>query len=279
MDAATLRLRAYCLEEMRRRGLSAPPVLELPAGLRPGDLAAGDAVAWANSIGFVPDPWQGTVLESGEGYMLLNCSRQSGKSTTTALLALHTALYQPKSLILLLSPSMRQSAELLRKVVDFYRAIAGHAGVQAQSSLRLELGNGSRILSLPGNEETVRGYSGVRLLVVDEASRVPDELYYAVRPMLAVSKGRMVAMSTPFGKRGWWWKEWDAGGDTWKRIEVPATQCPRITAEFLTKEKRDMGDWWFDQEYMCRFLDAQTAAFTWDMVTQATLEEVESWLL
>jgi hypothetical protein len=65
----------------------------------------------------------------------------------------------------------------------------------------MTLANGSRIISLPGDEETIRGYSGVRRLIVDEASRVLDPLYFAIRPMRApmraVSQGRMICLSTP----------------------------------------------------------------------------------
>jgi hypothetical protein len=101
------------------------------------------------------------------------------------------------------APALRQSSELLRKVVGFYRALKDEAvPVKNESALRLELRNGSRIVSLPGDETTIRGYSGVRLLVVDEAVRVPDDLYFSIRPMLAVSGGRLVCLSTPFGKRG-----------------------------------------------------------------------------
>ena len=67
---------------------------------------------------------------------------------------------------------------------------------------QLKLANGSRILCLPGKEETVRCFSP-SLLIIDEASRVPDDLYRSVRPMLAVSKGRLIALSTYFGQRGW----------------------------------------------------------------------------
>src|SRR4051794_3777886 len=70
-------------------------------------------------LGFHPDPWQETVLQWEGKRMLLNCCRQSGKSTITAILALHRALYKPKSLVLLVSPSQRQSSELFRKVQDF----------------------------------------------------------------------------------------------------------------------------------------------------------------
>ena len=136
---------------------------------------------------------------SGASRQLLLCCRQSGKSTTTATLALHTAFYEPGALILLLSPSLRQSQELFKKVQDVYRVLSNPAPLQAESALRLELANGSRIVSLPGTEGTVRGYSGVSLVVIDEAARVNDELYYAVRPMLAVSGGRLIALSTPWG--------------------------------------------------------------------------------
>src|SRR5207244_4416310 len=118
--------------------------------------------------------------------------------------------------------------------------------------LRLELANGSRIVSLPGDEATVRGFSGVALLVIDEAARVNDALYYSVRPMLAVSQGRLVSLSTPFGKRGWFHDEWFGEGD-WERVKITAEECPRIPATFLAEERRALGERWYKQEYLCSF--------------------------
>src|SRR5262249_15643551 len=148
------------------------------------------------------------VLRSDADRLLLLCSRQGGKSTVAAALAAHTMLTRPRSPILLLSPTHRQSGELFRKIVDLYGAVGRPVGVASESALKLELTNGSRVVSLPGTEGTVRGFSGVALLVIDEASRVSDALYCAVRPMLAVSKGRLVALSTPFGQRGWFYEAW-----------------------------------------------------------------------
>jgi hypothetical protein len=91
-------------------------------------------------------------------------------------------------------------------VARFYGALVEPVASRGESALRLELENHSRIISLPGQEQTVRGYAGVSLLIVDEAARVPDDLYFAVRPMLAVSNGRLIALSTPFGKRGWFYE-------------------------------------------------------------------------
>lgn len=235
-----------------------------------------DAATWAKSVaGFELDGWQAEVLRSGAGRVLLNCCRQSGKSTTTALLALHGAIYRPGTLALLLSPSLRQSSELFRKVAHFYQLLAEPVPAEAESALRLELKNGSRIVSLPGKEATVRGYSGVDLLVIDEAARVTDDLYFAVRPMMAVSGGRLIALSTPFGKRGWWHKEWSEGGDGWLRVQVTAQECPRITEEFLAEERQHLGGWWFSQEYACEFAATSGELFDYDMIMAVITDEVK----
>jgi hypothetical protein len=204
-----------------------------------------------------PDPWQCELLRSTAPRILLNCARQAGKSTTVAALAFHTALFTPRSLVLLLSRSLRQSGELFRKVLEFHTALTvrGGAGLGAarKSSLRLELANGSRIISLPGQEGTLRGYSGVRLLLIDEAARVPDALYKAVRPMLAVSGGRLVCLSTPFGRRGFFYEAWQNGGPSWLRFEVRGSQVARIPAAFLEEELHTLGRSWYNQEYGCSF--------------------------
>jgi len=237
-----------------------------------------DPVCMVESAGIEPDEWQARLLRSQASRLLLNCSRQSGKSTTTAALALHTAMYEANSLTLLLSPGLRQSQELFRKCLDIYRALSRWAPPEAESALRLELENGSRIVSLPGTEATVRSFSGVKLLIIDEASRVEDALYMAVRPMLAVSGGRLVLLSSPFGTRGFYWEAWKNRAQ-WDYYEVDATQCPRISPEFLEEERETMGQWWYEQEYMCKFLDALTAAFRSEDIERIIKPGVEQWSL
>jgi hypothetical protein len=241
------------------------------------DLACSlDPVRLAVQAGLVPDPWQADVLRSTTPRVLLLASRQSGKSTVTAILAVHSALYEPGSLVLLLSPTLRQSGELFKKCAAVYSAIGRPVPPESETALQLTLENGSRLVSLPGKEGTIRGFSGVTLLAIDEAAWVPDDLYLAVRPMLAVSQGRLVALSTPHGTRGWFYESW-RGQEPWQRYEVPATQCPRISAQFLVEEQRSMGEWWFAQEYLCHFLDAQSQAFRRDDIEQCFREEVEPW--
>lgn len=224
--------------------------------------------------GFPPDPWQSQCLRSESARMSLLASRQSGKSRVAAGLALHTALVRPNSPVLLLSPSERQWGELFRKVVELYDALKRPLPAVARTAQRLEFANGSRILSLPGTEGTIRGFSGVSLLVIDEAARVADALYYAVRPMLAVSRGRLVALSTPFGKRGWFHDAWH-GEEKWERVRITADQCPRITEEFLDEERRALGDRWFRQEYMCSWEDTVDAVFAYADIQAAMSDEVK----
>lgn len=203
--------------------------------------------------GLEPDPWQQELLRSHARRILLNCSRQSGKSTTVAALALHTALFQPASLTLVLSPSLRQSSELFRKIIDCYNGLGRPIRAAAASATRLEFANQARVVCLPGKEETIRSFSGVRLLIIDEAARVADDLYRSVRPMLAVSQGRLVCLSTPFGKRGFFWREWSAEDSDWHRVRTTWRECPRITPAFLAEERRSLGDHWVRQEYECSF--------------------------
>lgn len=213
--------------------------------------------------GVTPDKWQADLLRAPGSQTLLLCSRQAGKSTVAAALALHQALTEPGSLVLLLSPSARQSGELFLKAKGLYEAIGRPVPLSGprENALRMTLANGARIISLPGAEGTIRGYSGVRLLVIDEAARVDDALYMSVRPMLAVSRGRLLALSTPFGRRGWYYEEY-SGARPWQRVRVTAEQCPRIGAEFLAAERAMIGERWFRQEYGCEFMEQIGAVFS-----------------
>jgi hypothetical protein len=184
--------------------------------------------------------------------------------------AFHQAIYHAGSLILLLAPALRQSQELFRKLRLVLNNLPScPVSVVEESALRLEFGNGSRIVCLPGKEATIRGFSGVSLLVVDEAARVADVLYNAIRPMLAVSGGKIVLLSTPFGKRGFFFNEWNEGGAAWHRAKITAYDCPRIPKDWLEKERRTIGDYWFGQEYLVEFRDSVDQIFSSEDIERA----------
>jgi Terminase large subunit, T4likevirus-type, N-terminal len=235
-----------------------------------------DPVLFAHDCGIEPDPWQAEVLRLQPRRTLLLCSRQSGKSTVSALLGLWTALYQPEALVLFVSPSLRQSSELFRTCMQFYQRLKDVPALDMESTLRAQFSNGSRIVSLPGSEKTTRGYSKATLIVCDEAARVEDSLMSALRPMLATSKGggKFVMLSTPAGTRGAFYEYWATGGDDWHRVEVPASACPRISKEFLDEELRQMGKQRFDEEYGLQFLDPEDAVFPEAIIDAAFTHEV-----
>jgi hypothetical protein len=223
-----------------------------------------------------PDPWQSEVFTEDVARKLVLCSRQAGKSFAAGANAVKIALEEPDSLTLILSPTLRQSGEFFRdKVVRLYRQLDRKVRIVKETMHDLELANGSRIISLPDNEEGIRTYAGVRLLILDEASRISDGLYKAVRPMLAVSGGELLALTTPFGKRGWFWEAWSSPDQHWRRWEVKADQCSRITPEFLAEERLAMGERWYLQEYFCSFEDAEGAVFSGSDIAAMFVDEVE----
>lgn len=254
---------------------------ELQAGVRAlqhltsTEPTADDRVAFARVLGMDLDPWQAAFVTSGGRRDLLNCSRQAGKSTAAAILALHEALHVPDSVTVLVSPSQRQSSELFRKVVELRDRLPHEPELLEDNRLSMHVRGGGRVLSLPGSEQTIRGISAVSLLIEDEAARVDDNLYRSVRPMLAVRNGRLVLMSTPFGKRGHFYQEWSEGGPGWSRVRVPATDVPRISPGFLEEERNALGDWWYRQEYLCEFVEAEDAFFRDDDILGAITNEVQ----
>ena len=236
--------------------------------------AADPALFARRRLGFVPDAVQERVLDRSVHRGILNCTRQWGKSTVTAVKALHRGLAEPKSLVIIASPSQRQSGEFLMKTRQFARALGLTVRGDGMNELSMLLPNGSRLVGLPGQEGTVRGFSNPSLLLIDEASRVSDSLFEAVTPMLATGNGDLWLMSTPAGKRGFFWETWERGGDQWLRVAVRATDCPRISKAFLEEERARKGERVFRQEYLCEFTQSGESLFRDEDVEACTRPEI-----
>ena len=254
---------------MKPRPKGAAPPTPAPNSLGPAE--------WVRqALGFQADALQASVLDTLAKRGVLNCSRQWGKSTVTAAKAVHHAFHRPASLILVVSPSSRQSGEFLRKTAAFARKLGIRPKGDGDNQISLAFPNGSRIVGLPATEATNRGFSCVSLLLIDEAARVSDHLYMSLRPMLAVSAGSLWLMSTPFGKRGFFYETWAHGGPEWVRIRAPATDCPRIQPAFLEEERTTMGERCFRQEYLCEFDDSVSGVFHRGLFDAAITHEVHS---
>jgi hypothetical protein len=169
------------------------------------------------------------------GDQLVLAHRQRGKSTIAASLAVEMACTKAGSLTLLISRSMRQAQELYRKCRRFH-TLAHPLPLVKDTEHEMEYSNGSRILSLPASPETIVGYSAVDLLILDEAARVGDETYYALRPMMARSQGRIVAISTPFGKRGWFYEAYEGTKTDTSSLDLPAIERLLADLDFPIEE-------------------------------------------
>lgn len=221
------------------------------------------------------DSWQEEILKTNPSKTLLLCSRQSGKSTVSATLALYKATFFNDNLILVLSKSYRQAEETFRKIKKGLSFVSKLRSVVYETQTMLELSNGSRIVALPGRQESIRSFSSVSLLIIDEASQVSDDVYKTVRPMLAVSNGDMIALSTPFGKRGWFYNAW-LNGVGWYKVKVTANECSRISSNFIEEEKKEIGEWWVKQEYYCEFMDTNDQLFSHEDILDSIDDTLKS---
>jgi hypothetical protein len=265
--------------------------------------------------GLEPDPVQIAVATT-PGDQLVLAHRQRGKSRIAAAIALQDACTVPGSLVLLVSRSMRQSGELFRKVREFHNLVQPMPLVK-DTEHELEYPNGSRIISLPASPDTIVGYSSVYRLILDEAARIPDETYFAVRPMLARSGGSILAISTPFGRRGWFYEAWEGtkadaqaldlqtverlladldfpveeysessgtaarwddsdGVAQWVKTFAPVTYYPQLSKAYIAQERRSIPALWFDQEWLCKFVELGQVVFRYEDLQQMLSEDVVS---
>jgi len=209
----------------------------------------------ARRVGFEPRGWQVAALQSEAKRVLYNCTRQGGKSSVTAILALHNMLYNPGSATLVVSEAERQSKNMLKKIRAFYSA-----------------------LRRPGTSGASRSFSGVSLLIIDEAARVMEEAINAATPTQSTVPGaRLVALSSPNGKRGMFYDWWVNGGDEWERHTATWNECPWISPEFIEHERARMPEAVFAQEYMCEFRETEESAFSYSDIERAFQKGVETW--
>jgi len=223
--------------------------------------------SFVTRLGWTPDKWQKDLIKSESQRIIEVCGRQIGKSTVTGVKAYRKAKTIPNSLVLLISLSHRQSLLLFGKVVEAVKKDPDHIDIVEKINLQeLVLTNGSRIVAAPGKDETIRGFSGVDLLVIDEAAYVPDKLYDAVAPMIAASQGQVILLSSPAGKDGFFWRIWDKG-EGWERYRIQAKDCGRISQKFLDEQRLIVPDHVYRREYEAEFTES-----IYSLVTAEDLE-------
>ena len=214
------------------------------------------------ALGWMLEDKQRELLTGSSKRVILNCTRQWGKSWMASVALLFHAVNQPESLSIVAGPTLRQSAELLKKVKDLASRMGMPAPGDGINRHSIVLPNRSRIVAVPGNSpDGIRGFSGVTMLVIDEASMVKDEVYVAARPMLTQKNGSIWLLSTPRDEEGFFFREFSEGSEDWRRVVVPATECPRFKPEQLAAEQASLGARLFAQEFLCEFVAATDGMF------------------
>ena len=220
-------------------------------------------VDWAEDVSkTLLDPWQQDLMLSDEQHILLNCSRQVGKSQIVSLRNAYRARFLPR-VVATIAPTLRQASIIFNRGRSWLEA--DNAEFDFEKGPEVSIIGGGRFLALPGDRPdlSIRGDT-VDDLVVDEASRVKDGLIAAATPSTATRPDATITyLSTPAGKRGAFWKAWSEE-DWWAKISIMANQCSRISERFLERERRRLGAILFSQEYECKFIAAPGALFNAD---------------
>ncbi|HEU0121828.1 MAG TPA: terminase family protein [Bryobacteraceae bacterium] len=234
--------------------LEVPPCQDTPTESRQKSEPL-DILAWSQSnLDFHPDPHQAELMTTSAPRVLHLAARQTGKSTAAAVRAVYEALHHDNATILLAGPTGRQSGQIMTKARAISRRLGQISGGPPPGCDGFRLANGSHILSLPDNDDTIRGFSAPRLIIVDEAAFASTELITALQPMLAVSNGTMILLSTPNGQSGYFYEKWHESNGPWRRILCKADDCTRIRPETLEQMRQTLTASEYDQEFNCAFL-------------------------
>ena len=227
------------------------------------------------AFGLTPKPHQATYLGETRPTIVIK-GRQVGMTTGASGLAVHTALSQPGSTSVIISPSLRQSGE----VTDRARLALWkwNAKLRQDSASLLRTAAGSRIISLPGSARGIRGYA-CALVIIDEAAWVDDETWQAARPLVAATGGRLIVQSTPGHAVGWFYDLVTDPPADWAVLRVTSEEAGTIDPEFLERERATMALELFAQEYGAEFGSATvgTPLFTPERIETLFVDEVPPW--
>ena len=223
------------------------------------------------------DDWQEKLLKT-KGDIVLRSGRQVGKSTIVAIKAAEFAVKNPRKKILIIAATERQSYLLFEKTLQYLVQKYNNwimKGKFRPTKHIINLKNKSQILSYPTGIAGygIRGYT-VDLLIADEAAFIPEDVWTAVTPMLATTKGNIILLSTPHGKSGFYYECFNDPRFT--SFHISSEDCPRISKEWLAREKQRMTKVQYAQEYLGEFIDEVTQFFPSDLIKECMVLDKET---
>jgi len=229
-------------------------------------------------LGHSLDAWQTNYLEMAPecSRIAIAASRQSGKSTVTALFVAWCLMFIPNFTCVVASRSLRQASYYLDKVREIVLMIIPRSSMPQLNRLSMELPNGSTIISIPcAQPDAGRGFSP-HLILLDEAAFAPEALFTAITPSVAATHGAIHMISSPNGRAGRFFDAFEGKSrDVWTSQRVRWTDCPRITQDQMDIEKIAMGDLYWRQEFMAEFVQPMGAFFGHSALLSLEEEEAE----
>ncbi len=225
-------------------------------------------------LGIKPLSYQVQILEDDSRNILIVGGRQIGKSLTLAAKATWRAFVKPNEDILILARNLRQAKIIFDHIYRYVSSnsfIAQHTTKKTISEVRFD--NGSVIRCLPSGRagEGIRGFSAT-MVIFDEAAFIPEEVFVALNPSLAVRGAQVVYSSTPYGKRGFFYQAYEdqksriASNRTFSIYEIPSRMNPYMKVEVLEMEKRLKTAAQYAQEYEAQFVDEAGMFFPYSLV-------------
>jgi hypothetical protein len=229
-----------------------------------------DPALWVErELGFQPSDWQKQLLRARRGAQVaVLTARQVGKTTAASWAMAHTMIFQPGSLSVIACPAQRQSAEAVRRIKDCLVKLG--LKLKVENVYGLELENGSRVLALPGSDDSIRGLTVDGWIAADEAARLPENMIAALRPMRARTNARFVMLSTAWSRTDPFWTVWADEDPSWLRLKATADVCGLYSQAQLDQERRALGEIAFNREYLGIPGGGGVSPFGWDLYEQAT---------
>jgi hypothetical protein len=202
------------------------------------------------------DPWQEEVMKC-KGNMVLRSGRQVGKSTVIGLKTAKYALENPEKLVMVISKTERQAGLLFAKILhNIHQINKGQIkkGKDRPTKHRISLKNGSIIHCLPAGDTGfgIMGFT-IDLLIADEAAFIPEEVWNSIIPALAITRGSIWLLSTPYLKEGYYYDCFQDPAFT--SFHTSSEDCPRKDQAFLDRQKRNRTEAQYKQMYLGEFVD------------------------
>jgi hypothetical protein len=229
-----------------------------------------DPALWVRQVlGVEPANWQEQFLRAPKGASIITLTaRQVGKTTAAAWAVAHSMLYTPGGLSVIACPSQRQSAEAVRRIREIL--ISVDAGFRTDNVYALELKNRSRVLALPGSDDSIRGLTVDGWIVADEAAQLSNDLIAALSPMRARRpEARFAMLSTAWTRTDPFWTVWADDDPSWLRLKATADTVTFFTEEYLEQQRRLLGEHNFNREYFGIPLGATASPFSWELYERA----------